>query len=108
MSTEMTLGTLIEILTNEPPDKVCPLGFRRPHSYRGYYEDLAFEPAENVTVAEMLSEARLALGAIFTGYKGGEFKMEGWTAVWLANYGQTGETLGPRFLKLLLENGRVP
>ncbi len=98
-----TLGNLIARLEKEDPARVLPLGFTHAHSYRGYYEDLAFEPAENVTVGHMLAEARSAMGRTFTGYKGGEYQMSEWTTVWLAPYGETGETLGPVFLDLLLK-----
>ncbi len=97
-----TLKHLIERLSHEDPKRVVPLGFRHPHSYRGYYEDLAFEPAENVTVGEMLTAARSASGATFQGWKGGDYEMNEWTTVWLAKRGATGETLGPILLDLML------
>jgi hypothetical protein len=39
------LGELIEALEKLPEDRVLPVGFDKPHSYRGYYNELAFEPA---------------------------------------------------------------
>lgn len=54
----MYLGDLIDRLKAEDPNKGVPLGFKNPHSYRGYYDCLAFEPAENVTVASMLWEKK--------------------------------------------------
>lgn len=100
----LCLGELIEALEAElaKGDRRVPLGFTEPHSYRGYYEQLAFEPAANVLVSDMLADAKRALDATYPGYKGGDFTMTKWTEVWLANYGETGEALGSIFLTLLL------
>lgn len=86
----MNLGKLIEELRNADPDYIAPIGFAAPRSYRGYYEDVAFEPAENVSVASMLRHAESALGATFEGYKGGEYTMDEWTTCWISNYGESG------------------
>lgn len=83
----MNLGDLIARLEHEDPDAVLQDGFRNPHSYRGYYDQLAFEPAPNVRVADLLAEARFALNRAFTGYKGGEFVMRANTPVNIALYG---------------------
>lgn len=103
----MSLGELIEILEAEDPNKVVPFGFGDPHSYRGYYDELGFEPKRNVTVASMLADCRRSLGATFTGYKGGEYTMSTYTQCWLARWGDTSDdTLGPALLRCLL--GRPP
>lgn len=95
----MTLGELIEYLEKCDPDLVVPLGFARPHSYRGYYEQLAFSPARNVTVCSMLGHAKNALDATFTGYKGGEYTMRDYTDCWIAEYGSgDGQGIGPILL----------
>lgn len=98
----MTLGELIDRLEKEDPSTVVPMGFTNPHSYRGYYYDLAFEPAENVTVGEMLEAARGAVGTVFEGWKGGLFKMGRGTDVWLSKEGWTGEGIGPVLLDYML------
>ncbi|MCK5604415.1 hypothetical protein KAR91_21170 [Candidatus Pacearchaeota archaeon] len=98
----MTLGELIVALESHDQDRVIPLGFNNPHSYRGYYDELAFEPAENVTVGAMLKDAKSALGKTFTGYKGGDYTMNEHTDVHLSFHGHCGETLGKVFLNLLL------
>ncbi len=54
----MNLIELIEFLEKQNQDIVVPMGFSNPHSYRGNYIDLAFEPKENVTVREMLKDAQ--------------------------------------------------
>ena len=92
----MGLQELIDALAAADQDHVAPIGFGEPMSYRGYYEELAFEPARNVTVASMLSHAKSALGATFTGYKGGEFTMHAHTDCYISEYGKTGgDKIGP-------------
>lgn len=98
----MYLKNLIAKLEEQPQDKVCKLGFSSPHSYRGYYDELAFEPARDVTVASMLKCAKESLGSTFRGYKGGKYKMHEYTQCWLANFGQNGETIGPYLLRFIL------
>lgn len=99
---QLNLGTLIDILSQYPPSQRVALGFAQAHSYRGYYDELAFVPEENTTVGEMLKEAKDALGKTFFGYKGGDYKMDKDTPVWLAHWGSTGETIGRITLGLML------
>lgn len=103
----MYLKELIEALEAvEDKAAVLPIGFAGPHSYRGYYDQLAFEPAANVTVQSMLDAAKSAMGRTFTGYKGGEFVMGEYTDCWLADYGCCGETIGPMLLRFMLSSAR--
>lgn len=104
----MMLGDLIERLEKESPDTVLRLGFARPHSYRGYYDQLAFEPREAVTVGSMLAAAKEALGKTYQGYKGGDYTMGGYTDCWLAEYGTSGEELGARLLDYMLKDTQEP
>jgi len=84
---------------------VLRLGFYGPHSYRGYYHDVAFEIAEDITVGEVLSAAKEALGSTYQGWKGGDYTMKDYTETWLvAREGETGESIGAMFLELLLAN----
>lgn len=97
------LGELIEWLEHQDGAKVVPHGFGEPCSYRGYYEDVAFAPAENVTFASMLANAKSALGATFQGYKGGEYTMNEYTDCWIAEYGTShGDKIGPTIKALWL------
>lgn len=99
------LQNLINILEAETDqDRIVGDAFGHPHSYRGYYEDLAFEVAHNRTVGQMLTDARNAIGATFTGWKGqGDFTMYDYSNVWLVEKeGETGEPLGPRLLRYML------
>lgn len=95
----MTLGGLIARL--EPCDNTLSVYFDFGHfaptrldSFRGYYEQLALGYAEEEapSVTELLAELRGALGKTFSGYKGGEYVMNGHTPVWAANYGRSNET----------------
>jgi hypothetical protein len=107
-SHHLTLQQLIDQLEAYPyPDKVIPIGFHNPHSYRGYYDDLAFEITYNTTPKAMLECAKQAMNNTYTGYKGGEFTMGTYTECWLvdecgAENGKCGESLGALLLDLLL------
>ena len=95
------LQDLIEWLEKQPPELRVPHGFGSPMSYRGSYDELAFEPKDDVSFGEMLTHAKAALGATFTGYKGGEYTMESYTPCWIAEYGTCqGDRIGPTMLKL--------
>jgi hypothetical protein len=99
----MVLGELIEFLKQYDPEKVVPLGFHKPHSYRGYYDHLAFEPAENITVGAMLAAAESAVGTTYPGYKGGEYEMGLYTDVWLSRYGYNDdEKIGWVLMKFIM------
>ncbi len=89
-SSQMTLGKLISELEKYPPDTQISNIFS-PHSYRGYYCDLAFEPGEGTRlVGDLLDEAKDCLDKVFEGYKGGSFQMDENTPVWIAEYGKCG------------------
>jgi len=98
----MYLRDLITFLEEEDPTRILPVGFKRPHSYRGDYSELAFQPALNVSVKDMLEDAKSALGREFTGYKGGEYKMHEYTECYLAHYGRTGGLISPILLAFML------
>ena len=103
----MMLEDLITALEAADPNLVLPDGFTNPHSYRGDYMDLAFEPAANVTVAAMLADARSALGTTYQGWKGGDFEMRGDTWCWLSMEGDaSGDSIGPLLLRLMLAAGK--
>jgi hypothetical protein len=100
------LGQLIERLSREDPERILPIGFADPHSFRGYYSDVAFEPRRNISIGEMLAAARSALGATYSGWKGGDYTMTEWTDCWIANEGDSSDNrIGPLLLELLLAQG---
>lgn len=88
MDKQLTLGELITLLEQAPQDLVVERGFGRPRSYRGYYDQIAFEHARDVQVADMLTDAKDAVGETFLGYKGGNFHMTVDTLVNIANHGE--------------------
>ena len=90
----LTLGMFVSVLESAAVYHVRTDqdgGIDKPHSYRGYYSDLAFEPTPEPTpAATVLPMVRHALGNIYYGYKGGEYPMGSETPLWLAHYGDCG------------------
>lgn len=97
-----SLGELIDALKVEDSAKRVRVGFGNPHSWRGDYCELAFEPVTDTTVGQMLAAAESAMGATYEGWKGGDFTMGEDTRVWLAIEGRLGETLGRLLLAFML------
>ena len=97
----MNLGELIDFLEHQDPNFIVKKGFHEPHSYRGYYEQLAFEPCDNISCKEMLEAAKEALDKTYEGYKGGDFKMTQYTEVWIANYGDCGDGISHLLLEYM-------
>jgi len=93
-SKHLRLGDIIDALegANEGLSVEFDFGGFAPQeidSYRGYYSDLALSFSEKGTkVGDLLRELRDADRAVFTGYKGGEYRMDRSTPVWVANYGR--------------------
>jgi hypothetical protein len=71
----MNLGEYISYLETKDLDTAVKLGLGNPHSWRGIYAELAFEPVENTTVGKMLEEAKSVIGITYTGWKGGDYMM---------------------------------
>lgn len=91
--TQMTLGKMILFLKNMPPEALIDT-IINPHSYRGYYEDLAFERRDGkITALDALELCQSAMGKTFKGYKGGDFMMGESTPVWMAVRGKTGQRI---------------
>ena len=95
------LEELISELEKMPQDGIVPFGFGEPDSYRGYYDQLAFAPVKDAKVSDMLVFAKSALGKTFTGYKGGEYEMDGFTDCWIAEYGTSaGDKIGMTLINM--------
>lgn len=95
---QMTLGAFIKALSHLPADMIVTTdqggGLDDPTSYRGFYEQLAFQPTSApVTAGSALTTAIEALGGTFQGYKGGDFRMREDTMIWLASWGDTGRRI---------------
>lgn len=100
------LGGIIARLEREDPERVLPIGFANPHSYRGYYDQLAFEPVADIKIGDMLTAAKYAVGRTFQGWKGGDYTMSEHTECWIATEGTSGDNqIGPLLLDLLLAQG---
>jgi hypothetical protein len=84
----MDLGDYIELLQKQDPNKEVKNGLGNPHSWRGSYDEVAFEPVGKTTFGEMLKDAENALGNTYFGYKGGEFVMTPETEVNVDRAGQ--------------------
>lgn len=91
---QMTLGQLVDELAKLR--EIMPVVFddgshpRTLNSYRGYYAQLALSPGRGVDPwstanwHEFLSDAE---GAVFEGYKGGNYRMTRDTPLWCAGWG---------------------
>lgn len=89
----LTLGRLISQLEVAESDEIVKVDtggtLGAEESYRGYYCDMAFNPSQDKkTVGELLQQCRAALGEIYEGYKGGDYRMEDDTPLWLSDYGE--------------------
>lgn len=91
---QTTLGELVEWASSFNPTVRLPC-LLNPHSYRGYYSDLAFEAdfTKTKSATELYNLLEGCLGTTFEGYKGGEYTMTKDTLVWIANYGCEGHRL---------------
>lgn len=112
-SSQLTVGELLIKLEAIPNDQkeerqvifafeyAFPTGLA---SWRGNYYELAFtfdfpkydsekgSYTQAPTLSEVISWLKDCIGKQYTGYKGGEFIMEENTPLWVANYGNSGNT----------------
>lgn len=105
----LTLGQLIALLDEADDD--LPVEFSEggfptdPHSYRGYYCDLALESTdEEVVVADLQETLEDVHGSELTGYKGGQFEMGTNTPLWQSEWGNSN---GPPIEDAEVEDDRV-
>lgn len=102
MYANMTLGDLIDWLKQQDARLVVKDGFGSPHSDRGSYDELAFDPLPEASLGDMLKHAESAVGETFTGYKGGQFEMGLHTSVYIGAYGDCGHEITPIHFKYWL------
>jgi hypothetical protein len=111
----VNLGEWIETLQALPPAMPIeyPRGFGAPLyigeliSWRGIYQDLTLPPVDESfikTVGDALANAQAAVGATFTGYKGGDYTMHESTYLWADPYGRS---VGSRVLGIAVVSGSV-
>lgn len=111
----MKLGELISALEQCDPSETVVFDFPwfipgELDSCRNDYAELALDYAKDEydnrpTVADFLAHCKETDGKTLTGYKGGNFRMDRNTRVWVANCGETTETIlhGVK----ILEHGQV-
>lgn len=85
----MNLGQLNAVFL-KMTDKsfVFTKGFNTPHSYRGYYNELAFQPAQDIKLEVVIKSIDRSYIETFEGYKGGEFSYNAETTChlsWIGN-----------------------
>lgn len=96
----ITLCKLINILKDISPhaevwlslngEPVIRVKFKNPHSYRGFYSDLAFETEfldEDFKVSDLLKLCEECIDNAFEGYKGGKYLMDRNTPLWISERG---------------------
>lgn len=85
----------VEAVVVLPNEKTVTASLTNPHSNRGFFPDLSFKPdtTQTHTVAEVLTLATAALGHEFAGWKGGKFRMNANTPIWVAFVGEVGEAV---------------
>lgn len=95
----MRLGTLIRHLSACSQDATVKYDFcgfvpDGLDSYRGYYDQLAlgFKPWEKVVVKDLVALLKKAIGKTFQGYKGGNYKMDESTEIWVSGHGDAWNT----------------
>jgi len=78
----MNLGEYISILEKIKNSRmVVPTGLGKCDSWRGSYDELCFSPIKNISIHDMLANAKNALKKTFYGYKGGEYTMSPFTEI---------------------------
>lgn len=100
----MRLNDWIETLEAQPMtlpvyfDDGEPVGSLE--SWRGVYAHLTLTTGRAPrTVAELLAEARAAVGSTYQGYKGGDFTMDESTPVWADPYGDANNRVPVRLVE---------
>lgn len=84
----MYLGEFQEYIKSLPKKTVFDYSISDPMSFRGYYDEVAFEIEEgSMTREECLKKIKKALTDTFTGYKGGEYTYNEYTPIHFCNYG---------------------
>lgn len=72
----MKLGEYISILEKIKNSRhIVPVGLGKCGSWRGSYDELHFSPVKDISIHDMLANAKGALKKTFHGYEGGEYQM---------------------------------
>lgn len=94
MAVQMTLGDFHAELSSVDPSTIVRTenfeSLGEAHSYRGYYDEIAFEsasPGVTVTAGELVQAVENAIDRVFIGWKGGDYRMDVDTPVWISSEG---------------------
>lgn len=88
----MNLGTLENIFSKlDNDDFVFVSSFGEPMSYRGSYDEVAFEPSYKQKLSDIKKYINKAMTEQFVGYKGGEYSYDSLTTSHIASYGNYSE-----------------
>jgi hypothetical protein len=98
---QMNVGQVLDAIARLPDGKPVLIGKVGASpggvmSYRGYYEELAIYAAPDGEVVSVASLRRILSGAVgktFTGYKGGNYRMDRRTPLWVSEYGAADGTI---------------
>ena len=99
---QLTLGQIIQKIEGLA-DKTATIQYdfeyyfpKSIDSWRGSYDELALDihsgGGNELTALQFIDILKEAIDNTYTGYKGGEFTMSEETPVWVANYGNSGNT----------------
>jgi len=95
----ITLGELISKLSEckEDTEVQFDFGYFTPNSFgswRGSYDQLALSYCDfSITVEQLLQKAEKAVGATYTGWKGGDFHMNASNIIWVSQDGNSNMTV---------------
>lgn len=98
----MQLGEIITELEKYDPEALMPLGFEDPHSNSAFWDHLGFVPVRDVSVKNVLTECRWALGREFPGQYQGLYTATTETPCRLSDHGEMGDDISPLVLRLML------
>lgn len=87
---QLTLKQLIDFLESHNQDLVIHDGFGQGSSYRGYNDQVAFEPARFTKVSAMLQDAKAMLGKRIYGKSQHGYVVTEETLVNIADYNDCG------------------
>jgi hypothetical protein len=107
VSDQWTVGDLVDALGEVPRGfwlsfEWGNLSLCRWESYRGSYDEIAlvagereYEPFDHSLVGPVLDALKkdLAERKVFVGYKGGDYPFVRERAIWVANHGETSDTM---------------
>lgn len=100
----MNMGTLKQLFDQLDDGMfVFKNAFETPHAYRGYYEEVAFAPTQNVSLYQVKESIEKAMSDIFVGWKGGEYTYDVDTWVNLSFVGQSTEKADDNFEYLVAD-----